>query len=104
MHGGYGMFGGMGFMGLLLVGLVIYLFINALDDNRNRNQSNEPGTTIKQVIDYSFNQMFPDISTIFQSNFDLILYPFSSRRSTFGLKITQFGQKTETEQEKTKEY
>lgn len=51
MHGGYGMFGGMGFMGLLLVGLVIYLFINALDDNRNRNQSNEPAASENRALD-----------------------------------------------------
>lgn len=45
------MFGGMGFMGLLFAALIIYLLINALDDNRNRNRSNEPTASENRALD-----------------------------------------------------
>lgn len=49
MHGGYRIFGGMSFMGLLLVILVIYLLMNFREDNRNR--FNEPRANENQALD-----------------------------------------------------
>lgn len=35
MHGGYGMFGGGGLLGLIIIVIVGYLFIKYFDENRN---------------------------------------------------------------------
>lgn len=51
MHGGYGIFAGMGFMGLLLVVLVIYLIIYTLGDNRNPKQSDESDVSENRALD-----------------------------------------------------
>lgn len=45
------MFGGMGFMGLLLVVLVVYLFMSTFDNQRNRNQSHESTASENRALE-----------------------------------------------------
>lgn len=39
MHGGYGMFGGGGLLGLIIIAIVAYFFIKHLDENRNNSNN-----------------------------------------------------------------
>lgn len=39
MHGGYGMFGGGGLLGLIIIGIVAYFLIKYFDENKNNSNT-----------------------------------------------------------------